>query len=235
MNKYKEILKDNSKFKIWEKLDNGCYIGTLGYSEENILILQNLLMSFAEHYGEDIDYEAAKEELQLYEDSGKLFIYFDENMDPVSMNGCIYNMNNDTVDFISNNGKELNSLYFYGLSTLPKYRGKGACHVLVNYAIQFAKENGFDFVFARTDLKDSMSEYIMQCGGLEICKKDDMIIAEWVDVTYAKGDYRLHMYMPLNDNISVDAKGQFYLADKETRKIIYKNKTNSKEKVYGKY
>ena len=61
MNKYKEILKDNSKFKIWEKLDNGCYIGTLGYSEENILILQNLLMSFAEHYGEDIDYEAAKE------------------------------------------------------------------------------------------------------------------------------------------------------------------------------
>ena len=51
-------------------------------------------MSFAEHYGEDIDYDAAKEELKLYENCGKLFIYFDENMKPVSMNGCIYNMNN---------------------------------------------------------------------------------------------------------------------------------------------
>ena len=105
MNKFNEILKDNSECKIWEKLDNGCYIGTLGYSEANISVLQNLLMSFAEHYGEDIDYDAAKEELKLYEDCGKLFIYFDENMKPVSMNGCIYNMNNDTVDFISNNGK----------------------------------------------------------------------------------------------------------------------------------
>ena len=228
MNKFNEILKDDSECKIWEKLDNGCYIGTLGYSEANISILQNLLMSFAEHYGEDIDYDAAKEELKLYEDCGKLFIYFDENMKPVSMNGCIYNMNNDTVDFISNNGKELNSLYFYGLSTLPEYRGKGACHVLVNYAIQFAKENGFDFVYARTDLKDSMSEYIMQCGGLEICKVDDKIIAEWVDVTDDKGDYRLHMYMPLNDNVSIDAKGDFYLADSNTREVLSKDKTINK-------
>lgn len=228
MNKFNEILKDNSECKIWEKLDNGCYIGTLGYSEANISILQNLLMSFAEHYGEDIDYDAAKEELKLYEDCGKLFIYFDENMKPVSMNGCIYNMNNDTVDFISNNGKELNSLYFYGLSTLPEYRGKGACHVLVNYAIQFAKENEFDFVYARTDLKDSMSEYIMQCGGLEICKVDDKIIAEWVDVTDDKGDYRLHMYMPLNDNVSIDAKGDFYLADSNTREVLSKDKTINK-------
>ncbi len=228
MNKFREILNDKSDCKIWEKLDNGCFIGTLGYTDENISILQSLLMSFAEHYGEDIDYDAAKEELKLYEECGKLFIYFDENMKPISMNGCIYNMNNDTVDFISNNGKELKSLYFYGLSTLPEYRGKGACHVLVNYAIQFAKENGFDFVYARTDLKDSMSEYIMQCGGLEICKDQDMIIAEWVDVTDDKGDYRLHMYMPLNDNVLIAPKGNFFLADSKTREVLSIDKTNNK-------
>ena len=219
MNKFNEILKDNSECKIWEKLDNGCYIGTLGYSEANISILQNLLMSFAEHYGEDIDYDAAKEELKLYEDCGKLFIYFDENMKPVSMNGCIYNMNNDTVDFISNNGKKLNSLYFYGLSTLPEYRGKGACHVLVNYAIQFAKENGFDFVYARTDLTNSNSEGIMKKHGMQICEDEDGIIAEWVDVTENTGDYRLHLWLALKDDIYLEKKEDGIIADRDSRCI----------------
>ena len=76
MSEFQKIFKDNSEFRIWKKLDNGCYIGTLGYSEKNIKILQSLLMSFSEHYGEVIDYEAAKEELKLYEDF-ILYIFMD--------------------------------------------------------------------------------------------------------------------------------------------------------------
>ena len=71
---YREILKDNSTFKIWKILDNGCSIGTLGYSEENAKILYDLLQSFAEQYGEIIDMDAAREELMLYQNRGKLYI-----------------------------------------------------------------------------------------------------------------------------------------------------------------
>ena len=53
---YRLIFLDNSEVKIWKKLDNNCYIGTLGYSENNINILMNLLQSFVEQYGEEIDY-----------------------------------------------------------------------------------------------------------------------------------------------------------------------------------
>lgn len=35
MSEFQKIFKDNSEFRIWKKLDNGCYIGTLGYSEKN--------------------------------------------------------------------------------------------------------------------------------------------------------------------------------------------------------
>lgn len=217
--KFNEIYESNDAIKIWEVLDNGCYIGTLGYTEENIEILLKLLKSFEEQYGEEIDYEAAKEELQLYQDYGKLFIYFDENMNPVSMNGCIYNYENETVDFISNNAQPT-SLYFYGLSTVPEFRGKGACRSLINYAIDFAKYNGFDLVYARTDLVDSNSEWIMANAGMEVCKYDDKIIAEWVDVTEDTGDFRLHMWMPLQEGLDILPKGKvFYANDDATRMI----------------
>ena len=217
--KFNEIYESNDAIKIWEVLDNGCYIGTLGYTEENIEILLKLLKSFEEQYGEEIDYEAAKEELQLYQDYGKLFIYFDENMNPVSMSGCIYNYENETVDFISNNAQPT-SLYFYGLSTVPEFRGKGACRSLINYAIDFAKYNGFDLVYARTDLVDSNSEWIMANAGMEVCKYDDKIIAEWVDVTEDTGDFRLHMWMPLQEGLDILPKGKvFYANDDATRMI----------------
>ena len=72
--KFNKILNNKDELKIWEKLDNGCYIGTLGYSPRNIKILLKLLKSFEEQYGEVIDYEAARKELELYEKHGKLFI-----------------------------------------------------------------------------------------------------------------------------------------------------------------
>lgn len=217
--KFSEIYENNDAIKIWEKLDNGCYIGTLGYTEENIEILLKLLKSFEEQYGEEIDYQAAKEELQLYQDCGKLFIYFDQNMQPVSMNGCIYNYENETVDFISNKGQPT-SLYFYGLSTVPEFRGKGACRSLINYAIDFAKYNDFDLVYARTDLVDSNSEWIMANAGMEICKFDDKIIAEWVDVTDDKGDFRLHMWMPLQEGLNILPKGKVFFANDDDTRMI---------------
>lgn len=220
--KFNEILKNKEQIKIWEKLDNGCYIGTMGYSEENIAILLKLLQSFAEQYGEVIDYEAAKEELMLYEKEGKLFIYFDQDMNPVSMNGCIYNYENATVDFKGD--KPLSNLYFYGLSTIPSYRGKGACGILINYALQFAYYNDFDLVYARTDLVNSNSEWIMAHAGLEVCKYEDKIIAEWVDVTEDKGDYRLHMWLPLKEGISIMPTGQAYYAFDDTERCIIDDK-----------
>ena len=136
-NKFKQMMLDDSEFKIWETLENGCIIATMGYSESNVFILLNLLKSFEEQYGEEIDYEAAKEELALYENKGKLFLYLDEYGNPVSMNGCTYNEPNESVEFFSLNGTPSN-LYFYGLSTIPEYRGKGACRTLIHYAIDFA-------------------------------------------------------------------------------------------------
>ena len=114
---YNKIYNNKDTFKIWKKLSNGCYVATMGYSDENALILMKLLKSFEEQYGEEITYEAAKSELALYENRGKLFIYLDENMRPVSMNGVIYNEDNISVDFKSNDDRDLNCAYFYGLST----------------------------------------------------------------------------------------------------------------------
>ena len=217
--KYKLIMHDNSKLKIWEKLDNGCYIGTMGYSEENIGILLDLLQSFSEQYGEVIDYEAAKEELKLYQDKGKLFIYFNEDMKPISMNGVIYNEDNVSVDFLKKDGSVPSNLYFFGLSTLKEYRGLGACNHLVDFAIKYAYYNDFDLVYARTDLINSNSEGIMKKHGMDICTYDDSIIAEWVDVTDEAGDYRLHLWRPLKRGVVCFPKDEAKFATMD-RKII---------------
>ena len=66
--KFKQIMLDESEFQVWEQLENGCSIATMGYSESNIMVLLKLLKSFEEQYGEEIDLEAAKEELELYND-----------------------------------------------------------------------------------------------------------------------------------------------------------------------
>lgn len=219
-NKYREILENNEELKIWEMVDDDCYIGTMGYSEENVKILLILLKSFEEQYGEVIDLESAREELMLYQNYGKLFIYFDKNMRPVSMNGCIFNYENETVEFKGGT----NSLYFYGLSTIPEYRHHGACKALINFAILFAKYNDFDFVYARTDLRNSNSEHLMRNAGLEICKYKNKIITEWVDVTEDKGDYRLHLWLPLKGRMEIIPKGNVcYASDDENREITELN------------
>lgn len=223
--KFIEIFNNDDELHIWEKLPNGCFIGTLTYSEKNISILLKLLKSFEEQYGEVIDYDAAKEELMLYHNQGKLFIYFDQDMNPVSMNGCIYDYDNETVDFIGTDKEKLKSLYFYGLSTIPSYRGKGACNALVRYALTYAFYNGFDFVYARTDLTNSNSEGIMKRADMEICKFANKIIAEWVDVTEDTGDYRLHLWLPLHDGIIVIPKNDALFAnDDDKREIVMNNK-----------
>lgn len=230
--KFKKILLDDSEFKIWETLENGCSIATMGYSDRNVFILLNLLKSFEEQYGEKIDIEAAKEKLKLYQNNGKLFIYLDQNGIPISMNGCIYNYDNDTVEFTKDKTKAT-SLYFYGLSTLTEYRGKGACSTLVKYSIDFAKYNGFDIVYARTDLKNSNSEGIMRKHGMEICLDNNLIIAEWVKVTEDKGDLRLHMYKPLKEDIKLSPKGKFiYATNDNNRTIIQPNIIVNNPKVY---
>lgn len=222
---YKLIFIDNSECRIWKRLDNGCSIGTLGYSENNIQILYKLLQSFSEQYGEVIDYEAAKEELELYMLKGKLFIYFDQYGNPVSMNGCTYNEDNISVDFITNNGLKPTNLYFYGLSTIPSYRGKGACRELIKFAIEYAKYNNFDLVYARTDLTNSNSEWLMKRAGMEICTYDNKILAEWVNVTEDTGDYRLHLWLPLKDNIYLmPSKNSIFATNDEKRSIIPKEK-----------
>lgn len=226
--KLQQIKEDHSPFKIWEYLDNGCAIATMGYSEENIPYLLTLLKSFDEQYGEENNYETAATELALYENKGKLFIYLDENGTPVSMNGCTYNEENDSVEFFSSNGTPSN-LYFYGLSTVPEYRGKGACRTLIHYAIDFAKANNFDYVYARTDLINSNSEWLMAQAGMKVCKEDGYIIAERVDVSDTQWDDRLHMWLPLHEGIGLMAKeNALYAEDTEERSVITKDKT----KVY---
>lgn len=217
---YKKILEDNSELQIWKKLDNGCYIGTLGYTENNIYILMALLKSFEEQYSESIDYEAAKEELKLYAKQGKLFIYFNQEGLPISMNGVVYNYDNATVEFLSKTKDNPTSIYFYGLSTLKEYRGQGACRELIKFAIEFAQYNGFDFVYARTDLTNSNSEWIMANAGMTICTENDLIIAEWVDVSETIGDYRLHMWIPLKENMSIKSKGNALFANNDTTREI---------------
>lgn len=225
-NLYQDIYNDHSKLKIWKKLDNGCYIGTMGYSPKNAKILMKLLKSFEEQYGEEITLESAKEELMLYEKNGKLFVYFDEDLNPVSMNGITYNEDNVSVDFKSLNGYKPTNMYFYGLSTLPKYRGKGAGTSLIKFSIDYAYHNNFDLVYARTDLIGSNSEGILKRAGLNICKYEDSIITEWVDVTDSKGDYRLHLWMPLKNGLYTEPKNDALYADIKDRSII-----EEKEKV----
>ena len=215
---YKEIFLDKSEIKIWKKLENGCYIGTLGYSDNNVKILYKLLKSFEEQYGEIITLDSASDELKLYQEKGKLFIYFDENLNPVSMNGVTYNEDNVSVSFNSIHNEKINNIYFYGLSTIPSYRGKGACKNLINFVIEY------DLVYARTDLIDSKSEWIMENAGMQICMEDDKIIVEWVDVTDKKGDYRLHLWLPLKSGLYIKSKSDAKYADKNTRKIL-KDKT----------
>lgn len=224
---YQTIKEDKSPIKIWKKLNNGCSIGTIQYSEENVTILENLLQSFSEQYGEVIDRDAAREELLLYQNKGKCFIYFNEDNIPISMNGVIYNEDNVSVDFIKKNGEAPNSLYFYGLSTLKEHRGKGACRELIKFAIQYAYYNHFDLVYARTDLINSNSEWIMAKAGLDICTYEGKIIAEWVDVTENKGDYRLHMWLPFHNNIVCFPKDKAIYADRKTRQI-----EDNKSKIY---
>lgn len=198
----KQIYESNKKFEICEILNTGCSIGTLGFDEINIPSLLKLLKSFEEQYGEIIDYEAAKEELMLYQNEGKLFILFDENMVPRAMNGCIYNYENESVDFAFTDSDIVPSnVYFYGLSTEKSHRGKGYCKILIDYVIEFAKENNFDLVYARTDLNNSNSEGLMKRSDMEICTYNDEVIAEWVQVTDEYGDPRLHMWVPLKDNL----------------------------------
>ena len=217
---YKEIFLDKSNFKIWKKLENGCYIGTLGYSLENVKVLYELLKSFAEQYGEVITMESAAQELALYQERGKLFIYFDEQMNPVSMNGITYNEKNDSVLFASTDNRKLNNIYFYGLSTLHHYRNKGACSALVNFVKEYAIYNDFDFIYARTDLIGSNSEGIMKKAGMEICKDNDDIIVEWVKVTPEKGDYRMHLWIPLKKGLYLEAKDGAQFADANSRKLV---------------
>ena len=219
---YKTILLDHSEIKIWKHLKNGCSIGTLGYSERNVKILYQLLQSFSEQYGEVIDMDAAREELKYYQDHGKLFIYFDENGKAISMNGVSYDEDNISVQFLTEDKRKPHSLYFYGLSTLPEYRGRGACRNLIHFAIEYAYYNQFDFVYARTDLVNSNSEWIMQNAGLEVCENDDGIIAEWVPVTDNVGDYRLHMWLPLKDDLYLEEKEGAAIADSNTREIKHK-------------
>ncbi len=218
---FRKIKEDYSPIRIWKRLPNGCSIGTIQYSEDNVTILEELLQSFSEQYGEVIDRDAAREELLLYQNHGKCFIYFNEDGKPISMNGVIYNEDNVSVDFMKKDGTTPSNLYFYGLSTLKEHRGKGACHELIKFAIQFAFYNHFDLVYARTDLIDSNSEWIMANAGLEVCTFDDQIIAEWVDVTENQGDYRLHMWLPFRNDVICFPKDKAIFADSNTRQISF--------------
>ena len=80
-----------------------------------------------------------------------------------------------------------------------------------------------------------MSEALMKLGGLDICKYENKIITEWVEVTEEKGDYRLHMWKPLHDNLDILPKGKYLLAnDDSERKIINKEEKNKgMVKKYG--
>ena len=77
-----------------------------------------LLFKISRDLSENSEYEAAKDELKLYSDLGKLFIYLDENLNPVSMNGCIYDYENETIQFISNKKENLHSLYLFNLLSI---------------------------------------------------------------------------------------------------------------------
>ena len=119
---------------------------------------------------------------------------------------------NVSVNFKSSDICTTSNLYFYGLPTLKEYRGKCACSKLVSFAIEYTYYNNFDLVYARTDLTNSNSEGI---------------IAEWVDVTDTKEDYRLHLWLPLKDDLYIEAKEGSVIANKNTRKVKSKRKCYS--------
>lgn len=226
---YKQIYNDNSpEIKVWKTLPNGCKIATMGYSEENIPILMTLLQSFAEQYGEIQNYETAKAELKVYRDKGKLFVLINPEGKVVSMNGTTYNEQNASVDFVAKDGRNLNSLYFYGLSTLKEERRKGYNETLIAFVNRYAYYAGFDLVYARTDLNGSNSEKIMENQGLHVCKYNGKIIAEKVQVTEEKSDERLHLvrFFPNKnrefDIISVPKDGAFLASDTIPRVVIEK-------------
>ena len=216
---YNEILQDNSNFKVWKKLDNGCFIGTLGYSEENIYYLENLLKSFSKEYGEVINYDVAKEELELYSKCGKLFVYLDNKLKPVSMNGIIYNHQAKSIEFFKADDEDVKSIYFYGLSTLEEYRGKGACSKLINFAIEYAYYNNFDVVYARCSLDNSKSEKIMLKNNMIPCCYDKNIICENVDVEGSITS-RYHLYLPLKKGIGIMPKDEYQFATYDDKKLL---------------
>ena len=134
---------------------------------------------------------------------------------------------NVSVNFKSSDICTPSNLYFYGLSTLKEYRGKCACSELVSFAIEYTYYNNFDLVYARTDLTNSNSEGIMHKHGMEVCENDEGIIAELVDVTDTKGDYRLHLWLPLKDDLYIEPKESSVIANKNTKKVKSKRKCYS--------
>ncbi len=217
---FQEIKDDHSEERTWAVLDKGYLIKTLSFSEKNVQILQELLQSFTEHYGEIIGEKEAREELALYHNKGKLFVYCLPDGKVISMNGCVYDEDNETVDFLSADDRPLHSIYFYGLSTLPDHRGHGACRNLVKFAIEYARSLGYDYVYARTDLKGSMSESIMHKEGLNVCTIDDSIIVEPVQVTPELSDNRLHMWLPLKQDLYIMPKGDPLYANNDSERLI---------------
>ena len=67
----------------------------------------------------------------------------------------------------------------------------------------------------------------MHKHSMDVCENDEGIIAEWVDVTDTKGDYRLHLWLPLKDDLYIEAKEGSVIANKNTRKVKSKRKCYS--------
>ena len=59
----------------------------------------------------------------------------------------------------------------------------------------------------------------MKKHGMQVCENDEGIIAEWVDVTEDKGDYRLHLWLPLKNGLYTEKKDDAIIADKDSRAI----------------
>ena len=64
----------------------------------------------------------------------------------------------------------------------------------------------------------------MHKHGMDVCENDEGIIAEWVDVTDTKGDYMLHLWLPLKDDLYIEAKEGSVISNKNTRKVKSKRK-----------
>ena len=95
----------------------------------------------------------------------------------------------------------------------------------------YAYYNNFDLVYARTDLINSNSEWLMARAGMKVCENNEGIIAEWVNVSDIQGDYRLHLWLPLKDGLYLEKKKDAIIANSITREIV---KTNHKVKTLTK-